>query len=638
MFIETPPAPQQVETIIVTASALSSRKDAMNQGVIVLNRETSLIKSMSGGLGETLAGHAGVRSSFYGANSSRPIIRGLGEDRIRLLSNGLQGIDASTISPDHAPAVDGLEAQSIEVLKGASALRFGSNAVGGVVNVIDGRLPTKLRNQGLGGDIFLGASPRDDVKSAAGNISYTKGNFVLRLDGLKRQSGDYSIPGFAQTEDMRAISGDETKGRMFNSGGDIWVKGASLGFVNDNNHAAIAVRETYSIYGIPGEEADVKLKQTRIDFSAAHEFTGSLKSVVFSASQGDYSHAEVAHTGEIGTVFKSNGYDARLEGRLTKIGNFEALFGAQIANKDFEAIGDEAFILPVKIKNNGIFAIGNYETDKWGTQFGLRNDNAKYSGIAGHRVFDGISSSIGGFVKPMIGLRIALTFANTNRIPTETELFANGPHAATQSFEIGDPNLSAENAKSLELATIWKTNTSRIEVNLWQGKFDNFIAFNPTGTIIDNLPVFQTSQRDAELSGYEIVATHNFGEYGNVSFDGNLGIDYVRGKYSNGDNIPRIPPMSVSAGLSANFSGLTIDGNVQVLDSQKKIALFETATKGATIYNIGVGYRPPNNEKWQLRADLHNLTNEEVREHTSVLKDFLPKPGRNFSVSAHYSF
>jgi iron complex outermembrane receptor protein len=633
---QLPPAENHV--VVVTASALSSNKDAINQGVIVLNRESALVNSTGGGIGETLAGQPGVRATFFGPNSSRPIIRGLGEDRIRLLSNGLQGVDASTISPDHAPAVDGLEAQSIEVLKGATALRFGSNAVGGVVNIVDGRLPTAIQNQGISGDLFAGLNPRDKASSVAGSVSYATDNFVIRLDGLRRQADDYSIPGFAQTAAVRAGTGDDTFGHVFNSGADIWVRGASVGYVGANARLAISGRETSSSYGIPGEEADIHLDQTRIDIAGAVNFDSVIKEVSFAISNGDYFHAEVEHSGDLGTVFSSDGYEGRVEARSSKIGNFEGIFGYQFGNRDFAAVGEEAFILPVNIKNNGAFVIGHFETDFWGSEFGIRSDGAKYSGLAGNRDFNSGSASLSGFIKPAAGFRLAITLAQTTRNPTETELFADGPHAATQSFEIGDPNLRSETAHSIELAASYRTRSTNLELNFWRAKFDDFVSFNPTGDIEDELPVYQATQRDAELSGYEFVAHQHLGVISGADIRGDIAVDFVRGKYSSGGNIPRIPPASVTLGLEAIYPSFSAKAEVQFLDNQNKIAQFETATDGAEIYNLEFNFTPPALGKWSLSAQLRNITNQEVREHISVLKDYLPRPGRTVNLTAHYRF
>jgi iron complex outermembrane recepter protein len=223
MSAETAEAPptQQSEVVIVTASPLGDASDALSQGASIVSRGEALTSSISGGIGEALSGQPGVRATFYGANASRPIIRGLGEDRIRLMLNGLAGIDASTISPDHAPAIDGLDADRIEVLKGPAALRFGSNAIGGVVNVVDGRLPDSLPNKPIAGEIFLGTSSAENAKSAAFRMSGTQGQYVFRFDGLARSSDDYAIPGFRQTDALRAITGDTEAKTAFNTRGEI---------------------------------------------------------------------------------------------------------------------------------------------------------------------------------------------------------------------------------------------------------------------------------------------------------------------------------------------------------------------------------------------------------------------------------
>jgi iron complex outermembrane recepter protein len=267
------PAPSS-EVVIVTASTLGDKSDAMSQGVAVVSRLDAANASLAGGIGEALTGLPGVRATSYGANASRPIIRGLGEDRVRLVLNGLAGIDASTISPDHAPAVDGLEADRIEVLKGPAALRFGSNAIGGVVNVVDGRLPTSLPQKAVEGELFLGGASVDSAKAGAFRISGTSGEYVVRFDGLARSSDDYEMAGFAQSEALRAVTSDTAQGSAFNTRGEIWAIGASAARIADRTNFAVSIRNTRSNYGIPGEEAFIDLKQTRVDGQAIFKGLG----------------------------------------------------------------------------------------------------------------------------------------------------------------------------------------------------------------------------------------------------------------------------------------------------------------------------------------------------------------------------
>jgi iron complex outermembrane recepter protein len=618
----TPP----VEVVVVSASPLADKSDALSQGVAVVSRLEAANASLSGGIGEALSGVAGVRATFYGPNASRPIIRGLGEDRIRLMLNGLTGIDASTISPDHAPAIDGLDAERIEVLKGPAALRFGSNAIGGVVNVVDGRLPDRLPARPIEGEVFVGATSAESAQAGAMRLSATKGDLVVRIDGLARLSDDYDIPGFVQTTRLRAQTGDDSRGSVFNTRGEIWAIGASV--------ARITGRKTESEYGIPSEEAFIALEQTRFDAKASIKDVGIFDNITFSATTGDYTHSEIEFDGAIGTVFTNQGYEARLEGRLKSVGNFEGLYGVQLGSNDFAAAGEEAFILPVTIKQRGFFGFHRYDGGGWGGEFGARFEQREYDGLAGQRDFDLSSFSASIFTTPFDGVRLSLMAARTERAPTEVELFADGPHAATSAFEIGSASLNKEIATSIEGGLSWRQNGVKVQFDVWRAQFDGFVGFAPTGAIKDDLPVFEVTQADAMLSGFEFTFTAPLYSGTQWRVNGDIGFDYVVGEYTNAGNIARMPPSLTTLGLEAKSKVWTLRGEVEVLGEQDKVAAFETPTNGATTYNLHIGFRPlKDNENLELSLEGRNLSDEEVREHTSFLKDKLPKPGRSIRLS-----
>ena len=638
-----PPAsvaqPRPAETIVVTASSLGDPSDAISQGVAVINRGEALQASISGGIGETLAGIPGVRSTFYGVNSSRPIVRGLGEDRIRLVLNGLQGIDASTISPDHAPAIDGLDAEGIEVLKGPAALRYGGNAVGGVVNVVDGRLPTKLPAKPFAGEIFLAGSTAEDAGTAAFKLVGMQGNGVFRVDGFRREGQDYKIPGYSQTAALRAVTGDDTEETAFNTRGEIWALGGSVARITDRTSLALATRQTKSNYGIPGEEAFIELNQTRYDFQASIKDLGFLDTLTFSITTGDYTHSEIEFDGAIGTVFTNEGYEGRLEARHRSIGALDGVFGLQFASNDFAAEGDEAFILPVTIETVGAFWVERVNQENWGAEVGARYEQRDYSGLAGARTFDLGSFSASAFLKPTDGLRLSLNAGYTERAPTEVELFADGPHAATQAFEIGDADLKTETAISLEGVVRWQIAGATVDLSVWRSSFDGFIAFNPTNLIEDDLPVFLVSQKDATLTGAELHVTWLIGEVGSWSVVGDGGIDTVRGSYDGGGAIARMPPAMLTLGLEAKSPQMRVRAEVQSIAEQTRTATFETKTEASTALNALWSWRPvQSNDRIELSFEGRNLTNEDIREHTSFLKDYLPKPGRSIRVSLKGSF
>ena len=628
-----------VETIIVTASSLSDPSDAISQGVAIIPRAQALQASISGGIGETLSSVPGVRSTFYGSNASRPILRGLGEDRIRLVLNGLTGIDASVISPDHAPAVDGLEAQSIEVLKGPAALRYGGNAVGGVINIVDGRLPTSLPEMPMSGEIFLGGSTAENAGSAAFKWVATAGQNVVRVDGFNRESQDYTIPGFAQTASLRALTDDTTRDTAFNTRGDIWALGLSAAHITDKYSLSASTRTTESNYGIPGEEAFISLDQTRYDLQATIMDIGPIETLTLSATSGDYTHAEIGFDGAIGTVFTNQGYEGRLEARHRPMGDWDGLIGLHYGTNDFAASGDEAFIKPVTIETIGAFWVERFQRETWGGEAGARFEQRSYSGQAGQRDFDLGSFSASGFVKPADGLRLSLNLAYTQRAPTEVELFADGPHAATQAFEIGDPNLKTETATSGEAIARWQDKGVTLDVTLWRTQFDGFVAFAPTGLIEDDLPVFQVTQDDATLYGGEIHATFALAKAGAWALTSDFGLDGVRGSYDGGGPIARMPPAMVTLGLEAVHPRMSVRGEIQALAKQTRTAAFETQTAGANSVNVRWTWRPIETaNKVELVLEGRNLTDETIREHTSFLKDYLPKPGRSVRVSLRGTF
>jgi iron complex outermembrane recepter protein len=633
------PSTASPEVVIVTATPLGDKSDALSQGVAIVSRLDAVNASISGGIGEALGGVAGVRATFYGPNASRPIIRGLGEDRIRLLLNGLTGIDASTISPDHAPAIDGLDANRIEVLKGPAALRFGSNATGGVVNVVDGRLPTALPQKLLEGEVFIGASSAENSKAGAARLTATTGLFVVRVDGLARSSDDYSIPDFVQTSALRRQTGDQSQGKVFNSRGEIWALGASAARISERTNLAVSVRKTKSNYGIPGEESFIDLQQTRVDGQAIIKDVGFFDSLTLSATSGDYTHSEIEFDGTIGTVFTNKGYESRVEGRLKPMGNFEGLYGVQFGSNDFAALGDEAFILPVTINQSGLFGFQRYLGENWGGEVGARIEQRKYSGLAGRRSFDLQSASGSIFGQPSDSLRLTLSVARTQRAPTEVELFAEGPHAATQAFERGDANLKTETATSLEGGLSWRAKGWTAQFDVWRANFDGFVGFSPTGQVADDLPIFEVTQQDALLTGFELSLRGPIWSSDTWAVAGDLGLDYVRGRYEAGGNIARMPPALLTLGIEAKSQRWKLRGESQILAEQNKLATFETQTDGSTTYNVRIGWKPPlNSNDIEITLEGRNLTDETVREHTSFLKDRLPKPGRSVRLSLRSQF
>ncbi len=655
----------EVETVVVTASALEDRTNRVAQGVAVMPADEAVITSLGGTLGESLAGLPGVRATFFGPNASRPVIRGLGEDRIRVLSNGLAGIDASTVSPDHAPTSDGLEATSIEVLRGPAALRYGGNAIGGVVNVVTDTIPTRPVDGVVDGSAFGGISTAEEARSYGGGVTFgTGGPLLLRAEGWSRTTGDYAIPGFVESDRLRRMEGladaDAERGTVENTGGTSRALALGLGWAGGRIEGGVSVRFQGSNYGIPGHEhhhegedhdhgeeeeggVRIDLAQTRTDARLRINDLGPFSYLNLAVTGGDYEHAEIEPDGVTGTVFANEGWEARIEARQATIdsgiGSWTGLTGLQLGANDFSAVGAEAFVPPVSIEQAGIFTVQRVSIGAFSLEGGLRIERKDYDTAAADRSFDLASAALSASWEATDALLLTVSVSRTDRAPTEIELFADGPHLATGSYEIGNPDLDVETGLSLEGSVRWRSGPLRLEASIWRIDFDGFATYVPTGEELDELPVYRILQGDAELTGAEIGARLALGESLGASWSATVDVDWVNGSYDRFGPIPRIPPLRTTLGVEAEADGVSARVWAVRTEDQDEVAGFELPTDGATTLNARLGWKPAGDDGvLEVLVEASNITDEEVREHTSFLKDIAPRPGRSVRLALRASF
>jgi iron complex outermembrane recepter protein len=681
------------EIIIVTASPLEDPANRVAQGVGVMLAEDAVPAAISGTLGETLSGLPGVRSTFFGPNASRPVIRGLGEDRIRVLTNGLGSIDASTVSPDHAATADGLEADAIEVLRGPAALRYGGNAIGGVVNVVTGAIPSERLTDTVSGSTFAGFSTAEKSRAFGGNASVGGEGLVLRAEGWSRKNGDFAIPGFLESDRQRALEGeadeDAERGTATNTNGDARMLGAGFAWIGSNIEFGLAVRRQVSNYGVPGhshghdeeheheddhgesgskavpligarmagaasaadddgheheeEGVRIELEQTRTEARFEVSDLGFLDSLEVSAVQADYEHAEVEPGGEIGTLFTNTGWEGRIEARpvTLDVGSFQLshLVGLQLGSSDFAARGEEAFVPPVSIEQWGVFAIQRWKRARLTLEAGLRTERREYGTAAADRDFSPVSASVSGTLGLSDGVFLSATVARTQRAPTEIELFADGPHAATVAYEIGNPDLDLETGLSLDLGVRWDLGRFSGEAHVWRIGFDGFSTFLPTGAEEDGLPVYQVIQTDATVQGGELSGRLELLDAAGLTWSATGQVDFVDAQFDSGGAIPRTPPLAVTLGLDARGDGVRGSIAVTRTSDQDEVAAFELPTDGSTVINARLGWKPGGRDgAYEILVEGLNLTDAEVREHTSFLKDLLPRPGRSLRASIRTTF
>jgi len=656
------------DEIIVTGSPLTRSVDEAITGVSILTGE-ELSNRLAGTIGETLKAEPGVSSTFFGAGASRPIIRGQGGDRVRVLLNGIGSIDASSASPDHAVAAEPAQAERIEVLRGASLLRYGSSGSGGIINVIDGRIPTELPDGGVDGAVRIGASSVDNGREAAGSIDFGAGNVVFHLDGTIKETDNYKIPGFAESEAFRALEEAEEGGEEEEEEAEAFgilensqTKSSSLtggaSYIGERGHIGFAVHKFDSDYGIPGgheegeeeggeeeeeegeEQVTIDLDQVRVDLNAALEFDGSIQKVQFFGGYADYEHTEFEAPGEVGTVFTNEGFEGRLEAIQREQNGWAAAYGIQIRNRDFAAIGEEAFVPPTETSQIGLYTFQEKDFGNIHIEGAARFENTQQENSVTDEELDFnlISLSAGGDIHISENTRFGGTIFRTERAPTTEELFSNGPHLATDQFEIGDPTLGEETATGIEAALRYRQESHFITVNAFYTDYSDYIFETETGEVEDGLDVFQFVGEDASFTGFEVQAGTDVAELGKYTLKVDGLAEYVRAKTDSGD-LPRIPPLSILAGLEADSERFTFRAELDYAAEQNKVEVFEIPTDDYALVNLFATWRAPvGSQDVRLSLSVLNLLDDDARQHTSFLKDVAPLPGRNVRFSIASSF
>jgi iron complex outermembrane receptor protein len=630
--------------VVVTAAPYVVSLGSTTTSVDVVKRE-DLDIAPSAGLGDVLANLPGVRSSFFGPGASRPVIRGLSGPRVQVLTNGVGMIDASGLSPDHQVASDPQEAERIEVLRGPSALAYGGSAIGGIVNIIDARIPSDYR-EGLHGRGTAAYSTVDDGKQASGSLALGVGDhWSFTVDGVRRKTEDYDVPVAPLSRRLADQLGLPTPSRdgstVANSYSDLKAYGAGVSYVGDGGWGGVAVKRTESNYGSPAEDdVHIELKQTRFDTRGGLDIdVGPFETLKFAGGYADYKHTEFEGP-DPGTTFLSKGEEGRVEVVQRKQGPWQGAVGFQALHRNFDAIGDEALIPRTKISEFGAFTLQRWDNDAWGLEGGVRVDTRSIDNVRADRDFTNLSASVGAFVRPVDGLFLGLSLSPTSRAPTEEELSALGAHPATGAFEVGAPTLGKEISYSADASLHWSRGRLMIDAHAFWADYSNFIDLVPTGAVDadSGFPVFAFVESGATFYGYEAQASYRLWQDGDRSFRLEASADYVHGKTDFGP-AARIPPWSLTG--RGVFEGGWWTGTLEIhgVGDQGRVADFELPTDAYAMQNASLVVRPiPSRREFKVFVDGHNLTDAEAREHASFLKDVAPLPGRSVRLGVGYQF
>lgn len=667
------------EEVIVTSTPLRERALEVAQPTAVLSGD-SLVRQIAASIGETLQSVPGISGTYFGPAASRPVIRGLSGERVVVLEDSIGGLDVSSLSPDHAVTVDSVLAKRIEIVKGPATLLYGNGTIGGVVNVITDRVPRELADRTLGGSVEARTDTALDEKTVSGHMDAAAGSFAFHVDGNWRETGNVEIPGFALSDALRAqleaggepvdLSRDEVRNSLSESQGGAF----GVSYIGDSGFIGIAASRFQTAYGAPGPEEEEEEAAARgvakpagaarsrlaaIDIDAEgvsidmdqkrYDLRGSwlrpesaLTEVRLLSSYSDYEHQEFEPDGAAGTLFEQQGLETRVVADHAALAGWRGTFGVQYREIDFTATGEEAFIPQSVTGNLGLFLFEERPVGALTLELGARVENQNIDPDPAELAdYDenSVSASAGVVWKFAAEHAIALNLTRTERHPTPTELYADGPHLAIGRFEVGDAALDRETALTADLSLRHSSGPLRYEVTLFRNDFSDYIFPLLTGAVEDGLPVAQYIQADADFQGVEAEIAYRLLEGGAGTLGARLAADYVRGKLSDGGDLPQVPPLRV--GFELRFDGDRWQSGVGAwyYDKQDKTAANELPSDSYTLLGADVGYALPwDTGRLFLFLRGSNLLDEDARRHSSPLKDFVPLPGRSLSAGARMQF
>ena len=670
-----------LEEVVVRATPLGNTIQELAQPAAVLTG-AELLQKQSTSIGEVVSQELGVSSTYFGPIASRPVIRGQSGERVIVLQDGLDSLDVSALSSDHQVGLDAILTESVEIVRGPATLLYGSGAAGGLVNLIDGRIPSQAPEGAVDGAVTANYNSALGTEAIGGKLNYGTGNVVFHGDYFFRSTDNVEIPGFAESDRLRAMEEaeeeheeegeeheeeEEAFGVVENSDGE--TKGGSVGFsfLSENGYIGVSVSGFASEYGLPGghghheeeghdeeeeeeeheEEEEIvrlDLERTRVDVKGEYNLGGFFENAKFRLAYNDYEHTELEGD-EIGTRFETTGFDSRLELRHREIGNWNGALGLQIKSTDLEAIGEEAFIPPSESSSISVFAFEEYGlSDSTVLQASARLEHQSIEAVGFNEDYSelALGLSVGAVTQLNGNLTLAANLARTERHPTATELFAFGSHVAVSRFErgsvaLGNGFLDKETTINFDVTLRGDYDRFGWAITGFVNNVDDYIALTPQGFEEDELQVFDFVQTDAEFYGIEAegrVALYD-GPMGQVSLLGFT--DFVHAEENgDGEYLPQIPPTRYGVGV--DYSGDKFSGGVEArfFDDQFQVARNELATDSYNLISANVAYRHSDQLSLYLRGT--NLSDDDARQHTSTLKDLVPLPGRAVQLGVFYEF
>ncbi len=640
----------ELDNILISAPNQSVSNTALP--VSILTGE-ELRTKIGGNIGETLAREPGVFNQSFGPGVGQPVIRGQSGSRVKVLQNSLGSLDVASISPDHANTAEPLLADRVEVLRGPASLLYGSGAIGGVVNIIDNRIPDKLFDRPVQGAVEQRYNTVNEGKSTVFKLEGSQDMFAWHVDGFYRDSIDQQIPTTSFAD------GGGSTGRLLNSDTRAYSGSAGASVIGEAGFLGIAINHLENNYGIPigeeGEPVTIDVLQTRYDFKAGlnQPFTG-LEKINFKLAYNDYKHTEL-EDGVAGTTFTNEGYESRVEAIQTPWWIFDhGVVGFQSNHSVFAALGEEAIVPRSDIDSLAFFTIQDIHTEHLVYEFGLRVEQQWIDAETGQQLsHTPVSFSLSALweINPHDSLK--LTFSRSQRAPEIQELLSNGPHHATETFDVGNDQLTEETSYNVELGFHFDRSWLSADINLFYNRVDDYIAQINSGLVFDEatetilavcpgecMDVFNTRQMTAEFKGFEAQIQIPLMQTAWGALHSEWFADYVHGEFDTGEAIPRLPPLRYGSELSWQGGHWQTAFRVTRAEAQERPGINENATAGywkldaSASYNLALGEQ----QKALLFAKAQNLLDEEIRQSVSFLREVSPEAGFGVEFGVRLQF
>lgn len=654
---------------IIVTGRFFTREPATINAPVILSGET-LIRKTRAQLGDTLATMPGVSASSFAPGASRPVLRGFDAARVRLLSEGVGSLDASTVSADHAVAIDTLTVERIDVLHGAEVLLYAGDPAGGAVNVLDHRIPRSVPENGYSAQATATYGSAADGTSLGASVDVAlTSRLVAHIDGSRARAGNLRTGGNVLSPQLRAevlasaaelrtqgdVEGADTLTAMGNARGTIpnsatrsETVAGGLAFIDAAGDMGVSVQRFTTKYGVPprpeagGPAAvSIDLRQTRVDTRGGVNFTGGfLKRLEFRGSYGDYEHQE-QHNGTAEATFRSKGIETRLDAIQAEQGGWRGRSGVQFGDRTQNVISDEALIPDNNTQNLALFTLQQLRAGAFDFEVAGRFENvkvrAKPNGL--RRGYDLWSGVAGIAWRPADTLTLHVNIQRGERAPSAEELFVDGIHEASQSYQTGNPAFRTERSLGVEGGLRLHTPGILLSVIGFATDFDDFITPIPTGNEIEGFPVYQFVQENARFYGVEAEASARLASWGDRTLTLDGGADYTHASLVGVGPVPQIPSLRLRSGLEYGSPVLTLRGEVEWNAKQSRVAEFENPTSAFTLVGISASWKPMGADSaLTLIASADNLLNVTGRRAASGTRDFVPIAGRDLRITASIQF